>query len=151
MNYSEILRELRTNNKLTQTEIGNILEINWSTYKDYELNLKTIPTKHLNSLCNYYDISFDYILGFTNKKQYKNSERNIDKVMVGNRLKDFRKEHKLTAKTLADILKTTDGTLYGYEHGRYIIAIPFLYDICKRYNISADYLLGKIDSPKYLK
>ena len=36
------------------------------------------------------------------------------------------------------------------EKGKYLISIPFLYTICKKYNISADYLLGKIDNPKYL-
>ena len=40
--------------------------------------------------------------------------------------------------------------LAKYEKGKYIIATTYLYQICKRYNISADYLLGKIDSPKYL-
>lgn len=28
------------------------------------------------------------------------------------------------------------------------IATPFLYTICKEYNVSADYLLGKINKPQ---
>ena len=38
-----------------------------------------------------------------------------------------------------------------YEKGKTLILTSFLYTICKKYNISADYLLGKIDEPKYLK
>ena len=41
--------------------------------------------------------------------------------------------------------------LANYERGRNVIATSFLYTICTRYNISADYLLGKINNPKYLK
>ena len=32
--------------------------------------------------------------------------------------------------------------------GKNIIATPFLYTICKKYNISADYLLGKTNTKK---
>ena len=58
---------------------------------------------------------------------------------------------KLTQSKLADNLGCSYGTIAGYERGRYLIATPFLYQICKTYRISADYLLGKIDNPKYLK
>ncbi len=48
-------------------------------------------------------------------------------------------------------LNIENGTIANYELGINLIATPFLYSICKKYNISADYLLGKIDKPKYLK
>ena len=79
---------------------------------------------------------------------YRLQKYNKDKSML--RLKEFRKENKLTQEKLASILNTNKSVICGYEKGRYIIATPFLYQICKKYNISADYLLGKIDSPKYL-
>ena len=34
-----------------------------------------------------------------------------------------------------------------YENKKKFIPTPFLYQICKKYHISADYLLGKIDHP----
>ena len=76
---------------------------------------------------------------------------NIVKYKMGERLKEFRKNNKLTQSKLAVILNTTQSVIADYERGRYLIATPFLYTICKKYNISADYLLGKIDNPKYLK
>lgn len=33
----------------------------------------------------------------------------------------------------------------GYETTRYVIATQLLYEICRKYKISADYLLGIID------
>lgn len=52
---------------------------------------------------------------------------------------------------LANILNTTHSMISDYENTKKLIATPFLYTICKKYNISADYLLGKIDTLKYLK
>ncbi len=49
------------------------------------------------------------------------------------------------------MLNTVHPVITNYENGKHLIATPFLYTICSKYNISADYLLGKIDSPKYLK
>jgi len=57
------------------------------------------------------------------------------------------KENKLTQEKLASILNVSRTTITEYERGTNIIATPFLYTICKNYNISADYLLGKINTP----
>lgn len=151
MNYTEILRNLRERKKLTQREIGKILGITRSVYSDYELDLKNIPIKHLNTLANFYQVSIDFLFCLTDKKRHLNAKEEIDATVSGQRLKELRKGLKLSAKHLGDILGITDGAIYSYEKGKRVINSPYLYDICKKYKISADYLLGKIDSPKYLK
>ena len=78
-----------------------------------------------------------------------NTNLNIDIHKIGQNLKEFCKENKLTQEKLTEFLNIGKGTIADYERGRYLIATPFLYQICKKYNISADYLLGKIDNPKY--
>ena len=77
--------------------------------------------------------------------------KNVENIIAGKRLKEFRKENKLTQEKLANILNTTFSNIAFYEKGRNLIAIPVLYEICKKYNISADYLLGRIDNPKFLE
>lgn len=67
------------------------------------------------------------------------------------RLKDLRKEKGLTQEQLANEIKIARSTINDYENKNKIIATPFLYQICSKYHISADYLLGKINKPKYLK
>ena len=150
MYYNEILKELRTNEKLTQEQLANILGINRVQYNQYENNYNTIPTKHLNSIANYFNVSIDYILGFNKNKTYDLFINDIDNIKAGQRLKEFRKDNKITQLKLAQILNTNQSVIANYERGRTVIATPFLYAICTKYNISADYLLGKIDSPKYL-
>ena len=143
MNYGNILKEIRENNNLSQTEIATILNINRSTYGHYETEYQTIPINHLIKFCDYFNISVDYVLGIPNNSKIK--FKNTNHKIVGERLKEFRKANKLTQEKLATILNTTKTVICGYEKGRYMIATPFLYTICKKYNISADYLLGRID------
>lgn len=145
MIYNKKLIELRENSNLKQYEIANILNIYKGLYNQYETEYEIIPIKHLNTLCNYFNVSFDYIFGFTNKKNYKNSIDEIDKTKSGNRIKEFRKENKITQEKLANELNMARSALANYERGRNVIATPFLYSISSKYLISADYLLGKID------
>ena len=149
--YNEKLKELRENNNLKQYQVADILNIYKGLYNEYETEYEIIPIKHLNTLCNYFQVSFDYIFGFTNISNYKNSKEVIDACIVGKRLKEFRKEHKYTQEKLSSILNIARSALANYERGRNIIATPFLYTICKKYNLSADYLLGKINKRINLK
>lgn len=151
MNYGSIIKYLREEKELTQMDLSKLLKIDHSQYSHYEVEDRTIPIKHLNALCNYFEISLDYVFGFTDINIYDDYKKQINSKLSGKRLKEFRKENKLTLIKLGEILNCSYGTIAGYESGRYLIATPFLYDLCKKYNISADYLLGKIDSPKYLK
>jgi len=150
MNFGIKLKELREEQNLTQENLANIININRVQYNQYENDYNTIPLKHLNSLCNYFNVSIDYIFGFTNIKKYKNISQDIERSKVSLRIKEFRKEKNLTQIKLANLLNIANGTIAEYERGTNLIATPFLYTICKKYKISADYLLGKVDEPKYL-
>lgn len=146
----ERIKELRIEHNLTQKNISEILNVSRSVYNLWELEIETIPRERLLDLCKYYNVSLDYVFGFTNKKLYNNCNYNINKSVIGLRFKDFRKENKLTLTLLANILDTSPSTLHAYENTKNIIPVFFLYIICFKYRISADYLLGKVDSPKYL-
>ena len=150
MNFGENIARLRERKGITQIEISKLLNISNSLYSRYEKEIQIIPLKHLNTLCEFYHVSFDYIFGFSNIYCYENEHEGINQIEIGKRLKQFRKDNKLTQVKLAQILNTVHPVIVNYENGRHLIATPFLYDICKKYHISADYLLGKIDTPKYL-
>jgi len=150
MNYGTKLKEIRIANNLSQLEIAKKIGIARITYSHYEVQEKIIPLERLNTICNYFNVSIDYIFGFTNIKKYKNISQDIERSKVSLRIKEFRKEKNLTQIKLANLLNIANGTIAEYERGTNLIATPFLYTICKKYKISADYLLGKVDEPKYL-
>ncbi|MCM1053221.1 MAG: helix-turn-helix domain-containing protein [Ruminococcus sp.] len=150
MIYGEKLKELRETKELKQEDLSKLLLVDKGAYGQYEREYVIIPIKHLNTLCNYFNISLDYIFSFNNNINYENNTKEINKTLSGQRLKEFRKDNKLTQKKLSIILNIGRTTITEYENGNNIIATPFLYTICSKYHISADYLLGKIDKPKYL-
>ncbi|MCM1053440.1 MAG: helix-turn-helix domain-containing protein [Ruminococcus sp.] len=145
------IKEIREENNLTQTEIAKLFCISRSTYGMWEQEKDIIPINRLNDFCNYFKISIDYVFNLTNTKSYNNYKDKINNSLSAIRLKEFRKENNLTQVKLAELLNVANGTIANYEIGSYIIATPFLYTICSKYNISSDYLLGKVDSPKHLK
>ncbi len=151
MIYSMRLKELRESELLKLREVGELIGVDRKVYHHFESEYTIIPLKHLNTICNYFNVSIDYIFGFTDVRQYLNSKRDIDKEVVGKRLKCWRKANKLTLKTIAERIGTFGPTLTRYEQGKYLISTAFLYDICYNYNVSADYLLGKIDTERELK
>ena len=151
MDYGKQLFNLRDRQGLTNVEMANLLKISDSLYSRYEKEEQTIPIKHLNTLCNYFNVSLDYIFNLNNIKSYKNERQKINYKSQQLRLKELRKKYKLTQAKLAETINIASSTISDYEIFEKPIATPFLYDICKKYNISADYLLGKIDNPKYLK
>lgn len=63
--YHEIIRELREDNNLKQIEIAEILGTTQQVYSRYEKGINEIPLRHIITLCNFYKVSADYILGMT--------------------------------------------------------------------------------------
>ena len=139
------IKDLRDEHDLNQVRTAAIMGVSKSTYARWETDEAIIPLSHLNNLCNYFDVSMDYITGFTNKKNYNITNKKLNKELVGKRLKEFRKSHNLTQQALAKEINTSHSTISGYEHGKNMILTAFAYNIAKKYKISLDWLCGRID------
>ena len=63
------IKEIRTQNKKTQEEIGNVLGITKQQYQLYESGKREIKVNQIITLCQYYNISPEYILGFTDEQK----------------------------------------------------------------------------------
>ena len=150
MIYSEKLKYLREERELTQKDLGDLLEIHAATYSQFEREDSLIPIKRLVTLANFYNVSLDYLFSFTTNRQYNNNLKEINLELSGQRLKEIRKTNKFTQAKLANYLNTTQSNIVGYEKGSFPIATPYLYMICQKFKVSSDYLLGKINNPKYL-
>ena len=66
MDYSQRIRDLREDKDLTQADVAKILNTSQSYYAQYENKKRPLPIEHLKTLCEFYNISADYILGYTN-------------------------------------------------------------------------------------
>ena len=69
--YPERIKALREDNDLTQEQIAKMLDIAQTTYSQYEKRKRAMPIEHIMALCDYYNVSADYLLGLTSdKKRY---------------------------------------------------------------------------------
>lgn len=67
MYYTQRLKEIREKSELTQQEIADGLGIARQQYRRYEAGINEIKAGHIIRLCNYYNLSADYILALTDE------------------------------------------------------------------------------------
>lgn len=67
--YWEKIRELREDHDIKQSVIPSLLHTTQQMYSRYENGMNEMPIRHLKTLCQFYNVSADYILGLTNNPQ----------------------------------------------------------------------------------
>lgn len=70
MYYAQKIRDLRIDHDLSQMQIALILGTTKNQVGKYERGEQEMPIKHLLTLCNYYNVSADYILGLPKGRPY---------------------------------------------------------------------------------
>lgn len=65
MSIAGRLRKLRSNRRLTQAQIADVLNTTQQQYCKYEHELQEIPVRHIITLCRFYKVSADWLLGLT--------------------------------------------------------------------------------------
>ena len=71
LTYIKRIRDLREDHDKTQQQIADVLGTSQTMYARYERGANEMPIHHLITLCKYYNVSADYILGLStdyNKK-----------------------------------------------------------------------------------
>ena len=66
MHYTQRWKDLREDKELKQEAIAIVLKITRQQYQLYESGKRKLPIDLLITLCRFYNVSADYILGFTN-------------------------------------------------------------------------------------
>ena len=78
---SEIIRGLRDDRDLNQTDIAIIIGITQQQYSKYETGTAELSVKALTDLSNFYKVSTDYLLGRTD---FSGSLPDLDKFLKSN-------------------------------------------------------------------
>lgn len=68
-NYRERLRNIREDRDLTQAELGKLINKSQQGYNHIEAGRAELKIDDLVTLCKFYDLSADYLIGLTNKKR----------------------------------------------------------------------------------
>lgn len=143
-NQFENLKGLREEANLTIREFADIVGKSKSQCSRWETGEQIIPLIYLNFICNYFNVSMDYVFGFSKMKYFKPKYSTLKIDVIAQRIKQFRTDKRLTQVKLAKFLNTTHSTISQYENKHSLILTSFVYQICKKYKISADWLCGRI-------
>ena len=66
--YYDIIRSLREDHDLTQAQVAQLLGTTQQVYSRYENGVNEMPLRHIITLCKYYGVSADFILGLSSKQ-----------------------------------------------------------------------------------
>lgn len=143
------LKWCREELELTQEELGNILNVSRKTISGWENVNDPIPLSKLIEFCDKYNYSLDFALGLTRKNYSSKLKGKISKSAISKNLKKMRKSMNLSQEKFAGNCGLSQTTYSHYETGYNLITTTNLYYICKTYNISMDYMVGRTESKKF--
>lgn len=63
MKNAQRIRDTREDRDINQTKIAEILQTTQQQYGRYETGKRDLPIRHLITLCKFYNLSADYLLG----------------------------------------------------------------------------------------
>lgn len=69
LTYMDKLRGLREDHDLTQEQVAKVLGTSQTMYARYERGANELPLRHFITLCRFYNISADELLGTGPKKR----------------------------------------------------------------------------------
>ena len=64
----DIFRDLRQERGLSQSQIAQLLKTSQQYYGKYENGQRPLPVDHLITLCKFYNVSADWVLGLKEKR-----------------------------------------------------------------------------------
>ncbi len=69
MNMNLRIRDLREDNDLKQKQVADFLMCDQSLYSKYERGERPFPLEYADKLADFYNVSVDYLLGRTSRKE----------------------------------------------------------------------------------
>ena len=76
MDYRDRLRALREDHDLSQEDVGKVLNKSQQGYSHIENGRAQLSIDDLVTLCKFYEVSADYVIGTEYKKSFPESKRN---------------------------------------------------------------------------
>lgn len=70
MTFGQRLKELRTEKRMTQDDLGKVMNVSKASISLYEKNERTPDQATLIKTADYFDVSLDFLLGRSDKRHY---------------------------------------------------------------------------------
>ena len=128
-NYNRLF-EIRMAADLSLRELGEKTNISYTSLGAIENGKRPFTQEHLITLCNFFEVSSDYLLGLSDNK-----------TSFSNRLRELRKERNLTLREVADLVHMSFSNVAMIERGERNFTADTLKVFSDFFNVSTDYLL----------
>lgn len=80
MYYTDRLQWIRDCKNITQKEMAKALGIKQQQYARYEKGINIMPITYLRPICEYLNISADYIIGLINEPKSLKNEKQLTNI-----------------------------------------------------------------------
>ena len=137
------LKWCREELEMTQEELGFVFGVSRKTISGWETANNPIPFNKLIKFCNLYDYSLDFVVGLKRKNGKCAVKIKTNKKEIGKRLKNLRESLDLSQLKFTEKCGISQTTYSHYETGLNLITTINAYSICKTYNVSMDWLVGR--------
>ena len=132
------IKELRTENGLTQQELAKILNVSSMSISFYENEQRKPDSEFIIACSRFFDVSTDYLLGKTYKRRIPREERFG---AFSKRLKHVRELKGISHRQAAEDLNISPQNLSYYENGR-DAGYGLLVRMARYYDVTVEYLIG---------
>lgn len=141
--YMQRLNKLREEKEYSQQFVADKLNVNRSTYANWEVGNIIIPLNIADKLSLLYDVPISYVLGIGTIRlpEYKIKPINYD-ILRAN-LNKYKNESKYSYTSIAKYIDTDKSTCYRYFSGKIKIPTDKLILLCELYNADIDDICGK--------
>lgn len=143
MQNTDNLAKLRNKAKLSFEDVADILHVSLSSYKYYEYGTVPMTLEQINILSNFYDVSFDYLLGISKIPNRNHFRKSIDNRFLHFSLRYLRRMARATQKEFAKELEFSISSVSKYEKNDSNVTLLYLIKIVNKFHISSDYICGK--------
>lgn len=96
------IKELRTNKKMTQEDLGKILGVTKVSISGYENGTREPDSQALGVIAKHFNVSTDYLLGISNSK---NSTKDSEKLLAAHIDDDLSEDELKQVRDFIDFLK----------------------------------------------
>ena len=132
------IKELRTENGLTQQELAKILNVSSMSISFYENEQRKPDSEFIIACSRFFDVSTDYLLGKTYKRRIPREERFG---AFSKRLRHVRELKGISQRQAAEDLNISPQNLSYYENGR-DAGYGLLVRMARYYDVTVEYLIG---------
>lgn len=75
MDYRKRLREVREEHRLSQAQVGEVLNKSQQGYSHIENGRAELKIEDLVTLCKFYEVSADYLIGYADEPEQKKGKK----------------------------------------------------------------------------